>query len=376
MISKQFFCFFLSVILVIRISTALAEPVKIAGILSESGIATTNNLPFIQILKLGVEEINLNGGLLGNPLELLIIDNQSTPIGSKIAAEKAISLGVTAVIGAAWSSHSLQIAPILQSSKTPMITGSSTNPKVTLFGNFIFRVCFVDSFQAKVMAQFARLNLKAKTAVVLENINEEFSLTLSSLFVESFIGDGGMISAKESYYNKAVDFSDVLKKVIPLKPDVVYIPGYGRDSGLLIKQALSMGMRTTFLGADGWGGNRIYEFGGQALEGSYQSAHWHHEVGFTNSKYLQKKYKEKYNRKIPHTNAPLFYDAVMLFADAVRRAGTTNRNAIRDALAETKDFQGATGMITFDVNGDPLDKPVVILKLGRFGPIYYNTIQP
>ena len=216
MYKKQIFGFIIGIILLMQAPSSIAETIKIAGILSESGIAATNNLPFIQVLELGVEEINLNGGLLGNPIELIIIDNKSTPIGSKIAAEKAISLGVTAVIGAAWSSHSLQIAPILQRAKIPMITGSSTNPKVTLCGNFIFRICFIDSFQAKVMSQFAYYNLNAKTAVVLENINEEFSLTLSSLFRDSFLEYGGSIIALEGYLSKAVDFSDILKKVMPL----------------------------------------------------------------------------------------------------------------------------------------------------------------
>lgn len=102
----------------------------------------------------------------------------------------------------------------------------------------------------------------------------------------------------------------------------------------------------------------------------------HHEVGFPTSRYLQRKYEDKYGQKIPHTNAPLFYDAVMLLADAIRRAGMLNRNAIRDSLAATRGFQGATGMITFDENGDPLNKPVVILKLDQSGPVYYETIQP
>ena len=132
-----------------------AEPINVRSTFDKTGIAVKSNAPHVQMVELSVEDINNQGGLLGRPVELIILDNNSTPIGSSMAARKAVQLGVPAVIGAAWSSHSLQIAPILQQAKIPMITGSSTNPKVTRIGNYIFRTCFIDSFQAQAMAQFA-----------------------------------------------------------------------------------------------------------------------------------------------------------------------------------------------------------------------------
>jgi branched-chain amino acid transport system substrate-binding protein len=257
-----------------------------------------------------------------------------------------------------------------------MITGSTTNPKVTRIGDYIFRACFIDSFQAKAMARFARSELSAETAIVLEIANEEFSLTLAELFVNSFKAYGGEVLLKESYQNDAVDFSGLILKIKQKETDVIYVPGYGRDAGLLIKQAKEMGVSPIFLGADGWGGSLIYDTGGDALEGCYQTAHWHYNVHFSKSISLQQRYEQKYGKKIPHMNAPLNYDAVMLLADAVRRAGSLERAAIRDALAETKGFEGATGTITLDKNGDPLNKPVVILKMGSRAPIYFKTIQP
>jgi branched-chain amino acid transport system substrate-binding protein len=352
------------------------EPVKIAAIFAKTGIAVSHNAPHIQIVELAVEEINNQGGLLGRPIELIILDNKSTPVGSTIAAKKAVQLQVPAVIGASWSSHSLQMAPVLQQAEIPMITGSSTNPKVTRLGNYIFRTCFIDSFQAKSMAQFAYTDLGARTAIVLEIINEEFSLTLAELFVRSFQQYGGNVILKESYENDTVDFSNILQKVKTLQPDVVYVPGYVRDSGLLIKQAVSMGIRKTFLGADGWAGSLIYKYGGNALEGNYYSAHWHPKVNFPQSVHLQKLYKQKYGGEISNMNAPLTYDAVMLLADSIRRAKSLDAKKIRDALAGTKGFQGATGTITLDEQGDPLNKPMVIMKLGKNAPIYFKTNQP
>ncbi len=358
------------------LSANAAEPIKIAAIFAKTGIAGKDNAPEVQMVELSVEEINNQGGLLGRPIELIIIDNKSSPVGSSMAARKAVQLGVTAVIGAAWSSHSLQIAPILQQAKISMITGGSTNPKVTRIGNYIFRTCFIDSFQAQAMAQFAYTELGARTAIVLEIINEEYSLTLAELFSKSYQQYGGKVILKESYVNDSVDFANLLKKVKTLHPDVVYVPGYARDSGLLIKQAASMEIQTTFLGADGWAGPLIYDIGGNALEGNYYSAHWHHDVSFPQSIHMKKMYYQKYKSKIPSINAPLSYDAVMLLADAIHRAGTFDRARIRQALSETKGFQGATGTITFDEHGDPLNKPVVIMKLGKDGPMYFKSIQP
>ena len=353
-----------------------AEPINIAAIFAKTGIAVKPNAPHVQMVKFSVEEINNQGGLLGRPVKSIILDNKSSPIGSSMAARKAVQLGVPAVIGAAWSSHSLQIAPILQQAKIPMITGPSTNPKVTRIGNYIFRTCFIDSFQAQAMAQFAYTELGARTAIVLEIINEEYSLTLAELFSSSYQQYGGKVVLKGSYANDAVDFANLLKKVKTLHPDVVYVPGYARDSGLLIKQAASMGIQTTFLGGDGWAGSSIYDIGGKALEGNYYSTHWHHDVSFPQSIHMKKMYYQKYKSKIPNMNAPLSYDAVMLLADAINRAGTFDRARIRQALSETKGFQGATGTITFDEHGDPLNKPVVIIKLGKDAPMYFKSIQP
>jgi branched-chain amino acid transport system substrate-binding protein len=350
-----------------------AEPARIATIFAKTGIAAGENAPYIQMIELAVEEINNQGGLLGRPVELLVLDNKSTPIGSSLAAKEAVQLQVAAVIGASWSSHSLAMAPIFQQEGVPMIAVSSTNPKVTRIGNYIFRVCFTDSFQGKAMARFAYTELGARTAVVLKIINEEYSLTLAEFFVSSFEQYGGNVLFEGNYRSKAVDFKDLLKKVKLLQPDVVFVPGYPRDGGLLIKQAVSMGIQTTFLGGDGF--NQIYNYGGVAVEGSYYSTHWHPDVRVEQSIHLQNIYKEKYKKEITHMNAPLAYDAVIILSDAIRRAKSFDSARIRDALAQTEDFQGTTGKITFDEHGDPRNKEVIIMKLRKKDEVYFKTIQ-
>ncbi len=357
------------------VGAAVAEkPVEVAAIFSCSGIAAEHNAPLLPMIELAVEEVNERGGLLGRPAKLVILDNQSTPIGSMRAAEEAVRMGVLAVIGAHWSSHSLAMAPILEAAGIPMICPGSTNPDLTRQGSYIFRACFVDSFQGAAMARFATRELGAKRAVVLKNIDESYSLTLAEYFATSFRHFGGEVLLDGDYRGKAVDFADTLEKVKKLKPDVLYVPGYTRDSGLLIRQAVSMGIRTTFLGGDAW--DEIYPYAGDALEGSFQSAPWHPDVPFSRSVDLQKAYRRKLGTEIASFSAPLAYDAFLLLENAVQRAGTTtDRSKIRDALASTKDFQGATGGYCFDDHGDPKHKGVIILKWEKGSAHFHKTIE-
>jgi branched-chain amino acid transport system substrate-binding protein len=220
------------------------ETIKIAAIFAKTGIAGKDNAPNFEGVSLAVEEINGQGGLLGRQLEVIELDNSSNSIGSKQAALKAVELDVVAVIGAAWSSHSLAIAPVLQQKQIPMISPISTNPKVTLIGNFIFRVCFTDPFQGKVMAQFAYRDLKARTAIVLTNVNSDYSIGLAEFFQKSFTQSGGKVLWEGDYKEKAIDFSTTLEKVRLLQPNVVFVPGYIQDSGLIIKQAKKMEIRS------------------------------------------------------------------------------------------------------------------------------------
>ncbi len=351
-----------------------ARPVKIAAVFSATGIAAAHNGPMIEMTELAVAEVNRAGGLLGRPIELIHLDNQSKPLGASLAAEEAVDRGVTAVIGGHWSSHSLAMAPVLQAAGIPMISPTSTNPEVTRIGDYIFRACFLDSFQGNAMGRFAATELGARTAAILRNIDEAYSLTLADYFKDSFLAHGGSVPMDEGYRGKAVDFSEILQGVARLSPSVVYIPGYTRDSGLIIKQAAAMGVETTYIGGDAW--DEISEYAGKALDGSYHSSPWHPKVPFARSIHLRKIYRKTFGREISSINAPLAYDAVLLLADAVERAGSLDRRRIRDALAATQGFRGATGVISFDENGDPRDKAVIVLRFEGDTARYHETLHP
>ena len=350
------------------------QPVKVAAIFSLTGIAAAHNAPLVDVTRLAVDELNQNGGLLGHPVALTLLDNQSTPLGSKMAAEQAVQLGPIAVIGAHWSSHSLAMAPILQQAGIPMISPGSTNPQVTLVGDYIFRACFVDSFQGRAMANFAYNDLKARTAAVFRNIDETYSVTLADYFIKSFRNHGGEVIMDVAYRGKAVDFSDILKPAALRKAEVLYVPGYTRDSGLLIKQAVAMGIRATFLGGDAW--DEIWKVAGTALEGSYQTAAWHPDVPLPRSIHLKEIFRRRFGSDIQNVSAPLAYDAVMLLADAVRRAGSLQKEKLRDALSRTVGFNGATGIISFNAQGDPSGKDVIILQWHQGKAEYVKSIKP
>lgn len=353
---------------------ARADHVRIAAVFSQTGIAAAHNEPLISMVQLAVEDINRAGGVDRHPIQLILLDNQSTPIGATIAAEEAVRLGVAAVVGAHWSSHSLAMAPILQEAGIPMISPGSTNPAVTKTGNYVFRACFLDSFQGMAMARFAFHDLHARSAAVVRNIDEDYSIMLAEFFKDSFLKLGGKVLKDTEYRGKAVDFSGIIHALVKLRPDVVYLPGYTRDSGLFIKQARAMGVASVFLGGDAW--DEIENYAGNAVEGSYQSAPWHPAVPFAKSRYLQKLYRMKFHTAIGNMSAPLAFDAVHLLANAINHAGSVRPTDIRDALAATREFQGATGIITFDANGDPINKDVIIIRFRDGSRIYHKSIKP
>lgn len=349
-----------------------AAPVNVAAILSTTGIAAPHNTPLLPLIELAVDEINAEGGILGRPVNLMLIDNRSTPIGSTKAAEKAIENDVVAVIGAHWSSHSLVMAPILQKAEVPMIC-ISTNPEISPIGDYIFRVSFNDIFQAKMLARFARETLQTRRAVIAENINETYSMALADYFSESYRQLGGEILFEAPYKGKAVDFKPIIEQIKALRPEMVFIPGYSRDSGLFIKQAVMEGVDTVFLGADAW--DDIAQYAGQALDGSYRSVVWHPGVDTAMSVALQQKHKEKYGALPINYSAVPWYDAFMLLRDAVTRSGSFDRSKIRDALAETKAFQGATGVISFDDIGEVKASTLVILNYVEDREVFFTTIS-
>ncbi|MFH0783522.1 MAG: ABC transporter substrate-binding protein [Pseudomonadota bacterium] len=353
-----------------------ADPVKIAAIFSKTGpaVVVPGLRPEFSAIQLAVKELNDAGGLLGHPIEVLEFDNQSTALGAKQAALEAIKAKVIAVIGATRSSHALGMAPALQDSGIPMLSPSSTNPQVTLVGDCIFRVCFIDDFQGEVMATFALKELQAKTAVVLTNTSEKFSLSLAGVFIEKFKKLGGKILWEGDYLGDAVNFEEQLGKLKELKPDVCFVPGYDTDTGFIVKQSRELGIESIFLSGDGLTQD-LYKYAGTAAAGTYFLKHWHQEDLDPKSRQFVQAYEQEYS-KMPDAVTALSYDAVLILADAVKRANSIEPQNIRSALAETQGFKGVSGDITFDENRNPVNKSAVIVKFEKDTWVYVKTITP
>lgn len=338
------------------------DTIKLALILARTGAGEMSDASGWASAQLAIEDINKHGGLLGKQIELITLDSQSTPIGATKAAQKAIEEHVAGVIGAGWSSQSLPIAKVLQDAGIPMITPSSTHPDVTRVGDYIFRVCFNDTFQGGALAKFAYNDMQAATAVVFRNISETYSTYLSQSFEDSFQLMGGKVLWHADYKTDTSDFTGLLEKVKTLNPGIVLMSGYERDSGMILRQAGSLDVHTHFLGGDGWG-RGIKEIAGKAANGSFYLAQWHPDYPGAQSQKLVKIFKNRFpDLDYSSIMVPLTYEAVALMGDAIKRAGSAEGIAIQQALSKTKSFQGITGAITFDTFGDPINRNATILN--------------
>jgi len=322
------------------------------------------------------DEINAAGGVLGKKIRLMVEDDQSKPEEVGTIVTKLINQGhVTSMLGHVASSYSLAAAPICQASKIPMITPSSTNPRVTQIGDYIFRVCFMDNFQGAVMAKFAWDTLKAKRVAILVVIRNDYSVGLQGVFREQFKSRGGQIVAEQSFSQGDSDFHAQLTQIKSTNPDAIYVPGYYTEVGTIAHQAKELGLNAPLLGGDGWDSPKLWEIGGTALNGCYFSDHYSTDDPSPAVQKFVTDYKKRYNNQLPDALAALAYDAAKILADAMTRAGSTDGAKVRDAIAATKDYQGVTGKITIGPDRNAV-KPAVVLKVENGKYVLVETIPP
>ena len=319
------------------------------------------------------------GEVLGKKVELVVVDNKSDKVEAANAASKLIEKDkVVAIIGSYGSSLSMAAGDIVKNAKVPAVGCSPTNPLVTLNNDYYFRVCFIDPFQGTVMANYAFNELGAKTAAIIQDVQNDYSVGLSKYFADAFkelTGDDNSIVTTTSYNAGDQDFTAQLTSVKSLNPDVIFAPGNYGESALLIKQARDLDIKVPFLGGDTWESPEFLSIGGDAVEGAVYSSHFTAEAPVTSvSETFLADYKAKFNQDA-NAFAALGYDAYMVIIDAITRSNSTDPDAIRDALAGTSGFVGATGNITLDENGDAV-KSAVINKVdgGKF--IYLTTVEP
>jgi branched-chain amino acid transport system substrate-binding protein len=347
----------------------IGEVGSLTGPEASFGISTRNGID------LAVSQANAQGGVKGKKIVVRVYDDQSKPEEAANAATRLISQDrVKLILGEVASTNSLAMAPKAQSAQVPMISPSSTNPKVTLVGNYIFRVCFIDPFQGFVMAKFARENLKILKAAVLKDQKSDYSLGLTEFFTRKFTEMGGKIVTTEAYAKGDTDFRSQLTAIKGTKPEAIYVPGYYTDVGIIARQARELGIKVPMLGGDGWQSTKLFELGGSAISGSYFSDHYSPENPAPATQKFISEYKAAFGA-VPDSLAGLGYDAANVGIAAMRRAPELSGPAIREALAQTKDFPGVAGPISLDENRNAV-KPAVVLQVAGDKFKYITTIAP
>jgi branched-chain amino acid transport system substrate-binding protein len=327
-------------------------------------------------IEMALEEANSAGGFQGKKFRVISYDNQGKSEEAVTAITKLITRDrVPLVIGEVASSRSIAAGAIAQQYKVPMVSPASTNPKVTQLGDYVFRVCFIDPFQGKVMAKFAFENLKKKKVAILRDIRADYSVGLADVFSKEFKAMGGEIVLDIAYSSGDTDFKSQLTKIRSGKPEAVFVPGYYTEVGLIAQQAKDLSLNVPLMGGDGWDSDKLTEIGGDAIVGNYFSNHYSQEDTRPEVAAFIERYRSKYH-ETPDSMAVLGYDAAVVAMDAVKRAKDLTPASLRDALAATKDVKGVSGNITLNAQRDPVKSAVVMKVSGKKKYSYVTTINP
>ena len=369
--------FALAVLLALVLWTACGqnEPktIKIGHAVALTGDASVFGQSEHTGLKIAVEEINRKGGVLGKPIELVAADTRADPTETVNAVRRLVEREkVVAVLGVAQSGVAMAATPVVTAAKVPLISTTASNPYVTQSKagetyHYVFRVCFIDTYQGTVAAEFAYDRLKARKAAILYDVGSDYSQWLAKYFEDAFAKVGGKVVAKEAYRTGELDFRAPLGKIRESNPDLVFLPLTQKDAALVAKQARDLGIKATLLGGDNWASPDILKLGGAALEGSY----------FINSASFDepsvKKWMATNEKRFGGPvvrNALLVNDALYALADAIKRAGSTDSDKIVAALEQTKDLPVlTTDKFTLDAKThNPLNRPAYFnqIKDGKF----------
>jgi branched-chain amino acid transport system substrate-binding protein len=370
-------------------------------VIGEYGSLTGNDATFGQSTKNGIDMAladlvaDHNGEIGGYKVRIVVEDDQGRPEEAATVVQKLINQDrVIALLGEVASSRSLAAAPIAQAAGVPMITPSSTNPKVTEVGDYIFRMCFIDPFQGLVMAKFARQNLGLTKVAVLKDVRNDYSVGLTEFFTKSFTELGGTIIAEQAYSAGDQDFRAQLTTLKNKDSEAIFIPGYYTEVGLIARQARELGYKGLLIGTDGWESEQLIEIGGKALNGAYFSSHFAVDNPDPALQDFLVKYRARFGGD-PDAIGGLAYDAARVLFSHLQtmaaddpttfagflpdKAGTPARKAatakLRDLIAGTKNYPGVTGAITLDANRNA-SKPSVVIKIEDEQKKYNTKIDP
>ena len=354
------------------------DTIKVGGIGELTGDIPAVGASFKNAAEMAVAEVNDAGGLdVGGKkykIDFVLEDNAGKADQSASAAQKLITQdNVVAIIGPNASRYAIPASEIAESNKVVLISPWSTNPKTTLDANtgapkkYVFRACFIDPFQGRVVAKFALEQLKTTKAAVLYDVASEYNKGIADFFKQTYEENGGTVVAFETYTTNDKDFNAQLTKIKQAGPEVIFLPNYYSEVPLQIQQAHGLGITVPFLGSDSWGSGELLTLCGADCEGYYFSTHY----AADNATPVAKKFIDAYTAKYGNTPddvAALTYDAFGLLWQALQSAGKVDRQAVRDALATIPNYEGVTGTMQFqEGSGDPIKSAVILqIKGGKF----------
>ena len=347
----------------------LGATAPLTGPVAIYGITATNGS------KLAMDEINKNGGVLGKQVEFIVLDSKGDPTEAITAYNRLVDEGIVGFIGDAPSKPTLAIAEVAAQDNMPMITPTGTQFNITEAGPNVFRTCFTDPYQGVVLANFAKNNLKAETAAIVVNNSSDYSDGVAKAFVEQAEKLGLKVVAKEGYSDGDKDFRAQLTKILPTNPDVLVIPDYYEQVALITTQAREVGLKSAFIGPDGWDGvaKTLDPSAYSAVENSYFTNHFSLQDQSEKVQNFVKAYREVYNED-PSSFAALSYDAAYMMKAAIEKAGTTDKQAVVEAL-KNLDYNGVTGHLTFDEKNNPV-KAVTVLKIVNGEYTFDSVVEP
>ena len=340
--------------------------VKIGAFLSLTGATSAYGISAANAIKLATEEANQNGGIDGKQIELEIEDDQSNTQDVPGIVEHLIKEHkVHALIAEPVSTRAMMAAPVAQQNKTVMISSASVKPELTQQGDYIFRACFISSNEGEAIAKFAVDRLKAKKVAIILDDQNDYAGVLAGFFADSFKKLGGEIVSQQHYGANATDLSSQMGAIKTAAPDVVFAPGFYTTAPLVARELKKSDIKATLIGSDGWDSPKLMDGGSEPFEGVYFANHF----WAGNDDPLAKKFVADYHAKYgvdPDAGAATAYDAARMLFDAFKRAKSTDSAALRNALAQTKDFPGVTGKITLDANRNA-QVPVYMLRIEKGG---------
>ncbi len=383
------FSLVMSLAMILSVALAACQPAAPSTIKIGLNTELTGGIPVVgescnNAAELAAKEINDAGGLevAGQKyqIELIIEDNEDKAESAAAAAQKLATAGVLAMIGPNASRNAIPAAEVAESSKMPMISPWSTNPKTTVDAQtgqpkqYVFRAAFIDDFQGRVAARFALDQLKTAKPAVLYDVASEYNKGIAEFYKKTMEESGISVVSFETYTTGDKDFSSQLTKIKESGADSLFLPNYYSEVPLQVQQAHKLGFTGTVVGSDSWGNLELITLCGADCEGLYFTTHYAADIATPKAQAFIKAYEAAYG-KTPDDVAALTYDSFGLLFQAIQAAGKTDRQAVRDALAGITAYEGVTGNMQFKGTGDPIKSAVILqIKGGKF--TYFSTASP